>query len=175
MKNGLTVTDTGRLLIRNIAMRFDAYQAARQRGTPPTPKPYENHELRGNHRRRHHGPDGRVSPPATRCPGDALRRPAGAWVAYYAASAAKAISPNAGPNTILETSPKISALIRDLGLEDRKLYSRPGGRQSPYLVRGGKMLPLPDSLFRFLGTPLFSASAKLRLLAEPFIGRAPRR
>jgi oxygen-independent coproporphyrinogen III oxidase len=26
---GLTVTDTGRLLIRNIAMRFDAYQAAR--------------------------------------------------------------------------------------------------------------------------------------------------
>jgi oxygen-dependent protoporphyrinogen oxidase len=77
-----------------------------------------------------------------------------------------------GPNTLLETSPKIPALVRDLGLEGRRMYTDPAA-ENRYLVRGGKMLPLPGSLSRFLGTPLFSASAKLRLLAEPFIGRAP--
>ena len=32
---------------------------------------------------------------------------------------------------------------------------------------------LPGSPLKFLGTPLFTAGAKLRLLAEPFIGAAP--
>jgi oxygen-dependent protoporphyrinogen oxidase len=77
-----------------------------------------------------------------------------------------------GPNTILETSPKIAGLVRDLGLEKRRMYTDPAAEER-YLVRGGKMLPLPSSLSKFLGTPLFSKSAKLRLLAEPFIGRAP--
>ncbi|NMD21138.1 MAG: FAD-dependent oxidoreductase, partial [Verrucomicrobia bacterium] len=41
-----------------------------------------------------------------------------------------------GPNSILETSPKISGLIRDLGLEPRRWYSDPGA-ENRYLVRGG--------------------------------------
>jgi protoporphyrinogen/coproporphyrinogen III oxidase len=78
----------------------------------------------------------------------------------------------AGPNSILETSPKISALIRDLGLEPRRLYpdERAGKR---YIVRRGKPAPMPASFRGFLSTPLFSARAKLRLLGEPFIRRAP--
>jgi protoporphyrinogen oxidase len=40
-------------------------------------------------------------------------------------------------------------------------------------VRGGVPLPLPSSAAGFLGTRLFSARAKLRLLAELWIGRAP--
>jgi oxygen-dependent protoporphyrinogen oxidase len=76
-----------------------------------------------------------------------------------------------GPNTILETSPKISALINDLGLEGRRMYSDPAAANR-YLVRDGKLVPLPDSFLRFLRTPLFSTAAKLRLLAEPFIGPA---
>ena len=77
-----------------------------------------------------------------------------------------------GPNTILETSPKISALIRDLDLESRRLYSEPKAEKR-FLVRGGKLVELPGSPGAFFSTSLFSAKAKLRLLAEPFIRRAP--
>ncbi len=77
-----------------------------------------------------------------------------------------------GPNSILETSPKISGLIRDLGLEPRRGYSDPGA-ENRYLVRGGKPVCLPASPMRFFGTKLFSTGAKLRLLREPFLRRAP--
>jgi oxygen-dependent protoporphyrinogen oxidase len=76
-----------------------------------------------------------------------------------------------GPNTVLETSPKIVALIRDLGLESRRLYSDPAAGKR-FLVRNRRLVDLPGSPFAFLATPLFSWSAKLRLLAEPFIRRS---
>ena len=77
-----------------------------------------------------------------------------------------------GPNSILETSPKITSLIADLGLESRRLYSDPRANNR-YIVRGGKPVLLPDSPFGFVGTRLFSARAKLRLLGEPFIRPTP--
>ena len=77
-----------------------------------------------------------------------------------------------GPNSILETSPKISALICDLGLEGRRRYSNPDAEKR-YIVRGGKPVLLPSSPLEFLGAKLFSMGAKLRLLREPFIRRAP--
>ena len=77
-----------------------------------------------------------------------------------------------GPNTILETSPKIAALITDLGLDSRRRDSDPGANKN-YIVRDGKMRPLPTSAAAFAATPLFSMAAKLRLAAEPFICRAP--
>ncbi|MBI3853004.1 MAG: protoporphyrinogen oxidase [Verrucomicrobia bacterium] len=76
-----------------------------------------------------------------------------------------------GPNSILETSPKIGALIHDLGLEHRRRYSDPRAEKR-YIVRDGKPVELPASTLAFLTTPLFSSAAKLRLLAEPFIPRA---
>ena len=77
-----------------------------------------------------------------------------------------------GPNTILETSPLIGALVRDLGLEDRRIYSsdQAGNR---YIVRDKRPVKLPESVLEFLLTPLFSYRAKARLLLEPFIRRAP--
>ena len=77
-----------------------------------------------------------------------------------------------GPNTVLETSPKISSLIADLGLAGRKLYSDPAAGKR-YLVRDGRLVLLPDSIPAFLGTRLFSPAAKLGLLLEPFIPPAP--
>ncbi|MEK7684411.1 MAG: protoporphyrinogen oxidase [Verrucomicrobiota bacterium] len=76
-----------------------------------------------------------------------------------------------GPNTLLETSPKITELVRELGLAGRRLDSDPRAKNR-YIVRGQKPVNLPDSALLFLATKLFSASAKLRLLLEPFIGRA---
>jgi len=77
-----------------------------------------------------------------------------------------------GPNSILETSPVISDLVRDAGLESRRLYSSPFAEKR-YVVRDKKPVPIPASAAGFLTTPLFSLPAKLRVLAEPFIGRAP--
>jgi oxygen-dependent protoporphyrinogen oxidase len=76
-----------------------------------------------------------------------------------------------GPNTILETSPLIGALVNDLGLAGRRLYSEPRAEKR-YIVRGHKPVELPGSGLRFLKTPLFSSRAKLRLMWEPFVRRA---
>jgi protoporphyrinogen/coproporphyrinogen III oxidase len=77
-----------------------------------------------------------------------------------------------GPNSILETSPGISDLVRELGLESRRLYSDPSAEKR-YVVRDKKPVAVPNSAGDFLTTPLFSLPAKLRLLAEPFIRPAP--
>ena len=77
-----------------------------------------------------------------------------------------------GPNTILETSPLIGELISDLGLGERRIYSSDQA-ENRYIVRDKRPLKLPGSPLAFLVTPLFSCRAKARLLAEPFIRRAP--
>ncbi len=77
-----------------------------------------------------------------------------------------------GPNSILETSPKIPALIKELGLDSRRLYSDPAA-ENRYLVRNGRPIAMPGSPGGFLTTRLFSTRAKLRLLREPFIGPGP--
>lgn len=75
-----------------------------------------------------------------------------------------------GPNTLLETSPKVSALIDDLGLNSRRLYSDPMAKNR-YVVRGRRLINMPESPLGLIATPLFSPAAKLRLLLEPFVRR----
>ena len=77
-----------------------------------------------------------------------------------------------GPNTILETSPKIAQLVRDAGLESRKLATDPQA-EARYVVRYGRPIEMPGSPLGFFTTPLFTAKAKLAVLREPFI--KPRR
>ncbi|MGA2029299.1 MAG: protoporphyrinogen oxidase [Verrucomicrobiota bacterium] len=77
-----------------------------------------------------------------------------------------------GPNTILETSPKISELIRDLNLESRRVYPSPDAKNR-YVVRDKKPVAMPSSQAEFLTTKLFSARAKFALAREPFV--PPRR
>jgi oxygen-dependent protoporphyrinogen oxidase len=77
-----------------------------------------------------------------------------------------------GPNTILETSPKIKQLITDAGLESRKLATDPKA-EARFVVRYGRPIEMPGSPLGFFTTPLFSAKAKLAVLREPFI--KPRR
>ena len=77
-----------------------------------------------------------------------------------------------GPNTILETSPKIAQLIRDAGLESRKLATHPAA-EARYVVRYRRPIEMPASPAGFLTTKLFTLGAKLAVLREPFI--SPRR
>ena len=73
-----------------------------------------------------------------------------------------------GPNTILETSPKIAQLIRDAGLEARKLNPDPKA-ENRYVVRYGRPIAMPGSPLGFFTTNLFTLRAKWAVLCEPFV------
>jgi oxygen-dependent protoporphyrinogen oxidase len=75
-----------------------------------------------------------------------------------------------GPNTMLETSPKIAQLVRDAGLESRRLYSDPKA-EARYIVRYRRPIEMPGSPLGFFATKLFTAKAKLAVLREPFVPR----
>ncbi len=75
-----------------------------------------------------------------------------------------------GPNSILETHEEVTRLIDDIGLADERIYASDTARNR-FVVRNNTLVALPMSLGSFVSTPLFSSSAKLRLLAEPFIRR----
>jgi oxygen-dependent protoporphyrinogen oxidase len=77
-----------------------------------------------------------------------------------------------GPNTLLETSPKISQLIKDAGLQSRRLDPDPKA-EARYVVRYKRPIAMPGSPVGFLTTDLFTLKAKLAVLREPFI--KPRR
>jgi len=80
-----------------------------------------------------------------------------------------------GPNTMLETSPRITHLVEDpaLGIADRRRDASPLS-SNRFILKSGKPMLLPGSTAGFMKTRLFSRRSKLRLLAEPFIrGRAP--
>ena len=77
-----------------------------------------------------------------------------------------------GPNTILETSPKIGQLVEDAGLKSRRLDPSPTAT-ARYLVRYRRPVEMPGSPLGFFTTPLFTAKAKLAVLREPFV--PPRR
>jgi oxygen-dependent protoporphyrinogen oxidase len=77
-----------------------------------------------------------------------------------------------GPNTILETSPKVAEVVKWAGLESHRLASAPEA-EARYVVRDRRPVSMPGSPLGFLTTPLFSVRAKLAVLREPFI--KPRR
>ena len=78
-----------------------------------------------------------------------------------------------GPNSALETTPLFAELFRDLGITDQHMYADPASNRR-YILRGGALHALPMSPSAFLRTSLWSLSGKLRLLKEPFVGRAER-
>jgi len=76
-----------------------------------------------------------------------------------------------GPNSGLETTPLIKEIVNDLNLQDEFVYADETGNKR-YILKNGELYALPTSPPAFFKTKLFSASAKLRLLAEPFIGKS---
>jgi oxygen-dependent protoporphyrinogen oxidase len=75
-----------------------------------------------------------------------------------------------GPNTLLETSPKIGQLVRDAGLQSRRLDPDPKA-EARYVVRYQRPIAMPGSPLGFFTTKLFTAGAKLAVLREPFVPR----
>jgi len=75
-----------------------------------------------------------------------------------------------GPNTLLETSPKIGQLVRDAGLQSRRLDPDLKA-EARYVVRYRRPIAMPGSPLGFVATDLFSLKAKLAVLREPFVPR----
>jgi oxygen-dependent protoporphyrinogen oxidase len=76
-----------------------------------------------------------------------------------------------GPNSGLETHPLIAQLVKELGLQDEMIYANKEANKR-YILRNGELHALPMSPPGLVKTNLFPTKAKLRLLAEPFIGRS---
>ena len=76
-----------------------------------------------------------------------------------------------GPNSALDTTPLFGELFTKLGLDAQVRYA---GTESNnrYILRGGKLHPLPMGPGAFLSSRLWSWPGKLRLLKEPFVGKA---
>jgi oxygen-dependent protoporphyrinogen oxidase len=76
-----------------------------------------------------------------------------------------------GPNSALETSPLIGKLLDELGIKEQQVYVSESAKKR-YILRGGELHAVPMSPGAFLKTKLWTAKGKLRLLKEPFVGRA---
>jgi oxygen-dependent protoporphyrinogen oxidase len=76
-----------------------------------------------------------------------------------------------GPNSALETTPLFGEMFEGLGILDQRVYANEKSNRR-YILRDGMLHPLPMSPAAFLGSRLWSAAGKLRLLKEPFVGRA---
>jgi oxygen-dependent protoporphyrinogen oxidase len=74
-----------------------------------------------------------------------------------------------GPNTMMVKGPALSLLQRH-GLEAALQPARPAARNR-YLLHEGQLTAVPMNPLAFAASPLLTASGKLRLLAEPFVGR----
>ena len=77
-----------------------------------------------------------------------------------------------GPNSTLDTSPRIAELLTELGIAGERADAA-ASAAIRFIVRGGALCALPTSPPAFLKTSAFSAGAKLRLLREPFIAPTP--
>jgi len=76
-----------------------------------------------------------------------------------------------GPNSGLETTSLIRQIVDEIGLSDEMIYASDSANKR-YILRNSKLHALPTSPLAFLSTKLFSTQAKLRLFAEPFIGKS---
>lgn len=76
-----------------------------------------------------------------------------------------------GANSGLDTTPHIGELVKEIGLSGNLMYAGASGNRR-YILKHQKLHALPTNPLSFFKTRLFSSRAKLRLFAEPFIGRS---
>lgn len=75
-----------------------------------------------------------------------------------------------GPNTIMAKTSELWGLINELELEDEIIEANAQAKKR-YIIKNGSLVTVPLSFWDFLRTPLLSAPAKFRLLAEPFVSK----
>lgn len=78
-----------------------------------------------------------------------------------------------GPNSALATTPLFGEMFDQLGIAGDRRNADPASARR-YILRGGFLHPLPMSPPAFFASRLWTTGGKLRLLKEPFVGRAAR-
>lgn len=78
-----------------------------------------------------------------------------------------------GPNSALETTPLFQEIFDALGIAGEREYANDASNNR-YILRSGTLHALPLSPSAFLKTRLWTLQGKLRLMKEPFVGRAER-
>ncbi|MGW7007002.1 protoporphyrinogen oxidase [Streptomyces sp. NPDC054933] len=75
-----------------------------------------------------------------------------------------------GPNGFLDSGSDLRRVVDALGIADELVPAADQARDR-FILTGGRLLPLPSTARSVLSTPLLPASARMRLLAEPLVGR----
>lgn len=73
-----------------------------------------------------------------------------------------------GPNAIAAPPPRFAELLTELGLDARRVAAAPTAAKR-YIVRRGRLWPLPTSPKQLLTSRLLSNGAKLAVFGEPFV------
>jgi oxygen-dependent protoporphyrinogen oxidase len=73
-----------------------------------------------------------------------------------------------GPNSLLKLTPLLDDVVRDVGISGELEFADDSAKNR-YIVRNGRLMPLPLGPISAIRTPLFPMRAKLRVLREPFI------
>lgn len=76
-----------------------------------------------------------------------------------------------GPNSGLETTPLIRQIAEELNFSDQMIYANEASNKR-YILKNNRLTPLPTDPLAFITSRLFSPFAKVRLMAEPFIGKS---
>jgi protoporphyrinogen/coproporphyrinogen III oxidase len=76
-----------------------------------------------------------------------------------------------GPNTLLLKDKIVADFIDDLGISNEMISANESASKR-FIVKNGRLEPLPASILNAVSTPLFSFNGKLRILKEPFISRS---
>ncbi len=73
-----------------------------------------------------------------------------------------------GPNSTLDLYQEADDLCESIGLSSEKIYGDERAKNR-YVVRDGRLRPLPMGPLQFLSTDLWTVKGKLRLMCEPFV------
>ena len=78
-----------------------------------------------------------------------------------------------GPNSWIHNRHGMARLLDELDLHGECVTANSAAKRR-YIAQNGRLVALPDSIGSVLTTPMLNLRGKLRLLAEPCIGRASR-
>ncbi len=77
-----------------------------------------------------------------------------------------------GPNSLLNINAQLDDFCGEIKLDSEKIFQIPESK-SRFILKKGKLVPIPRTPKEFLLTPLLSLKGKIRAALEPFISPLP--
>ena len=77
-----------------------------------------------------------------------------------------------GPNSLLNINAQLDDFCKEIGLDQDKIFQNPESK-SRFILKSGRLVPIPKNPKEFIFTPLLSLKGKIRAALEPFIPAPP--